>query len=1071
MLSSLIVTYEGSALSCDTIDLTYRSASAKSDSAKDVVLIRYQRRSGESESLKSVLHGQGKVLFCTGLCYEGHFVYGKMHGQGRMEWPNGALYEGEFVANMIQGKGTFTWPNGNQYSGHVKAGIRHGKGSFTFKRDVNGPKPEQLNLEEEVKCQICHYDGEWKEGLYDGWGTLIYDVDAHLRYEGTFVRGKRHGHGIIRYANGNWYEGAWADDQKSGFGVMTWKTVKQSLRNTDVLKSHALVTLEKYEGEWKNDVQDGIGRLVYFPSVSEGENVPDPSFSLCNWYQGEMKEGLRHGIGVFHYENGSRYEGEWQYNVKHGLGIFVSEDGRITVARYRRDHNIEVIHSSACSIPTTNAAMLGGLPLYIDDLGEINAIWRKSLVNATLRYNADLSSLYRTYSTELNDEMSRNPRPMMTTSECRGLLQDAQFDCTEGHFERLLNQVRKSQRKQAVASFTKSVEGSSLIQSLIKVIRYCQAVQWHTPIVSMKSVILYREFVELLIRFTYYEKTENLRLFHSEPTSLPEVFTQFIEQRLCPLQSIRKKESVLRKRLKSVSVQRVLKKHTNSLTKAFEYCYEKQCPMRVRETAKEMEIEEEELLFLVCDKTVSIRSLLEFLVQFKIPSKMEPFLVQQMTQKVGNVLFCHKSECNATESACQWIKDFCLSDRLSRTDFQEVIAVVAFDSMNSGESSSDSQFAAILDAFIATEFTHFSIGMEPDFIYKEIFGIYDIKATDGVHQERVQNFLTIPFHLESLMIFGIFLAMDSFLFIFTYLPMRLFFGFGSIFASSSHIQRFCRTHLYDVMVAWLLLIGVFVLLQVDMSRVYHAIRGQAMIKLYVLFTMIEVVTVHVAINSSNSSLLTLLISNNFAELKSCVFKKFEEQNLFQVSCSDIVERFKLLLFLVLILLQSMTRDAFYGTAMVMLAEMVIDWLKHAFITKFNQISPLVYSKFTTILCHDLTGWQNSNTILDHTHHVSKRLGLLSLPLACVVIRMLLKTMCSRFKQNPFNSDVSDPLEIPHGIAAFDILIAPLLATWSYLPSILIFFVSFLCLAALKMLLSLSLFIFAINAKQINSQKS
>ena len=104
-----------------------------------------------------------------------------------------------------------------------------------------------------------------------------------------------------------------------------------------------------------------------------------------------------------------------------------------------------------------------------------------------------------------------------------------------------------------------------------------------------------------------------------------------------------------------------------------------------------------------------------------------------------------------------------------------------------------------------------------------------------------------------------------------------------------------------------------------MSRVYHSIRGQAMIKLYVLFTMIEifdrlccslgqdvldalyfttrfqtyqygrlvidflvaaifvmlhslllfaqVVTINVAINSSNASLLTLLISNNFAELK------------------------------------------------------------------------------------------------------------------------------------------------------------------------------------------------------------
>ena len=46
--------------------------------------------------------------------------------------------------------------------------------------------------------------------------------------------------------------------------------------------------------------------------------------------------------------------------------------------------------------------------------------------------------------------------------------------------------------------------------------------------------------------------------------------------------------------------------------------------------------------------------------------------------------------------------------------------------------------------------------------------------------------------------------------------------------------------------------------------------------------------------------------------------------------------------------------------MVMVAEMVIDWLKHAFVTKFNQISPNVYSKFITILCRDLTGWKNED---------------------------------------------------------------------------------------------------------------
>jgi hypothetical protein len=47
--------------------------------------------------------------------------------------------------------------------------------------------------------------------------------------------------------------------------------------------------------------------------------------------------------------------------------------------------------------------------------------------------------------------------------------------------------------------------------------------------------------------------------------------------------------------------------------------------------------------------------------------------------------------------------------------------------------------------------------------------------------------------------------------------------------------------------------------------------------------------------------------------QSSVFKKFEEQNLFQISCSDIVERFKLVLIISLILLQSNAQDVVYGT--------------------------------------------------------------------------------------------------------------------------------------------------------------
>lgn len=379
-----------------------------------------------------------------------------------------------------------------------------------------------------------------------------------------------------------------------------------------------------------------------------------------------------------------------------------------------------------------------------------------------------------------------------------------------------------------------------------------------------------------------------------------------------------------------------------------------------------------------------------------------------------------------------------------------------------------------------------------DFFYKEIFGVHDIKPSDGVHQKRVQDFFVVPRNTEKLFLFGVLLALDSFLYVFTYLPLRILFACGCAVTSSFHTRVFRRTHFYDLLVAVIIAVGTTVLSHVDMSRVYHSIRGQAMIKLYVLFTMIEifdrlfsslgqdvldslyytakyqprrvtrmfldfavaiiyvvlhalllfaqVVTLNVAVNSSNTSLLTLLISNNFAELKSSVFKKFEEQNLFQISCSDIVERFKLLTIICLILLQSSTQDVAYGTAMVMVAEMLIDWLKHAFITKFNQLQPVLYSKFITILCRDLTGWKSEDTILDHTHHVSKRLGLMSLPLACVVLRMVSKAL------------VDAPIELtsPGG----------LLVTVAF----------FLCLAAFKALLSLVLMIYACKSGRLDDTR-
>lgn len=47
----------------------------------------------------------------------------------------------------------------------------------------------------------------------------------------------------------------------------------------------------------------------------------------------------------------------------------------------------------------------------------------------------------------------------------------------------------------------------------------------------------------------------------------------------------------------------------------------------------------------------------------------------------------------------------------------------------------------------------------------------------------------------------------------------------------------------------------------------------------------QLITLNVAVNSYSNALLTLLLSNQFVEIKGSVFKKFEKENLFQLTCA------------------------------------------------------------------------------------------------------------------------------------------------------------------------------------------
>jgi Eukaryotic membrane protein family len=50
----------------------------------------------------------------------------------------------------------------------------------------------------------------------------------------------------------------------------------------------------------------------------------------------------------------------------------------------------------------------------------------------------------------------------------------------------------------------------------------------------------------------------------------------------------------------------------------------------------------------------------------------------------------------------------------------------------------------------------------------------------------------------------------------------------------------------------------------------------------------QMLCLNVAINSYDNALLSLLMSNQFVEIKGSVFKKFEKDNLFQITCAGLL---------------------------------------------------------------------------------------------------------------------------------------------------------------------------------------
>lgn len=169
------------------------------------------------------------------------------------------------------------------------------------------------------------YIGGIDHGVLQGEGKMIWS--DNVRYKGEFLDGSRHGQGTIKDADGKVVlTGNWAKDFPDGRvlamalpdGKIYSGGFQQGQRQGVGELFHNGVSI--YEGLWMNDLPNGRGAL----------------YSDDGSYEGELKDGKRHGKGRFDFKTepqtyglGRIYEGDWKNDQPDGNGRYTNELGLV----------------------------------------------------------------------------------------------------------------------------------------------------------------------------------------------------------------------------------------------------------------------------------------------------------------------------------------------------------------------------------------------------------------------------------------------------------------------------------------------------------------------------------------------------------------------------------------------------------------------------------------------------------------------------------------------------------------------------------------------------------------------
>ena len=252
---------------------------------------------------------------------------------------SGHTYVGAWKAGKMHGRGRYEWVDGVVFEGYFTENVAQGHGRYDW--------PDGGRYEGQIRKGKRHgpgvmffadgatrYEGDWVEGKRHGRGRLTFsepddDETPHF-YDGEWKNDAKHGIGVFRYPNGDTYEGEWCRDAKHGRGTMRWVGDGRN---------------EMYKGEWRDGKAHGRGAHVWFRDVEKNRSADDEASDVApsrfsasaNKYVGAFVDGKRHGHGVFTYADGAKYVGAFFEDEKHGQGVYAFEDGSAFRGAFERD--------------------------------------------------------------------------------------------------------------------------------------------------------------------------------------------------------------------------------------------------------------------------------------------------------------------------------------------------------------------------------------------------------------------------------------------------------------------------------------------------------------------------------------------------------------------------------------------------------------------------------------------------------------------------------------------------------------------------------------------------------------